>query len=310
MVTCRGRAHREGHSCPRIAELRHATLSVAQRLPENSGRAEQGFHRAEPDGIACRCVFRALHGNRDAVHDRLVLAPRVGDIDVPLLAADKPGVQLGYALVAKNDVVVDGAPQRNPFDEILAASGALVDGHGDVSAYGEARLELPRAEGRSYGAELAVTRSASERLNGWLSYTLAHAEARAADDTTFTPQFDVRHVLNLVLAYAWGAGFESGLRLHFRSGKPAVNTIFDFARGRLDRVETRLPSFLRLDLNFAYHWATRWGALWITLQWLNVNAAREATKRDCRFDGSLALRCSIDYQPAVLLPNAGIRAAF
>lgn len=173
-----------------------------------------------------------------------------------------------------------------------------------------ARGGLPRGSGHSYGGEFLLRRRGAERLNGWLSYSLSRARATAADGTPFVPQFDVRHVLNLVLAYRWGAGLESGLRLHFRSGKPAVNTVFDFAQGHLDRLQSRLPAFVRLDLNLAYHWATSWGGLWVMLQWLNVNMAREATKRDCRFDGSLVVHCDVDYQPAVTLPNAGLRAEF
>lgn len=173
-----------------------------------------------------------------------------------------------------------------------------------------ARNGLPRGAGRAYGLELWLSRSAGSGLRGWLSYTLSHAAATAADGTTFVPQFDVRHVLNLVLAQPLGAGLESGLRLHFRSGKPASNTVFDFARGNLQRLQTRLPGFLRLDLSLAYHHAMRWGGLWITLQFLNVTFAREATKRDCRFDEALAVRCELDYQPAVVLPNVGVRASF
>jgi hypothetical protein len=169
---------------------------------------------------------------------------------------------------------------------------------------------LPRGSGSAYGAEFMLRRSLRHRLSGWASYTLAWAQARAADGNDFIPQFDVRHLLNVVMTYRWGDGFDGGVRLHYRSGKPAVNTIFDFAQGRLERLHARLPPFLRVDLNAGYRWATSWGALWITLQWLNVGFARETTKRDCRFDSSLNLRCEVDYQPAIVLPNAGIRAEF
>ena len=102
----------------------------------------------------------------------------------------------------------------------------------------------------------------------------------------------------------------AALRLHYRSGKPAVNTIYDFTAGHFDRVDTRLPPFVRLDLNLAYHWPTSWGRLWLMLQWMNVTFSREATKRDCRLSTSLDVACRVDYQPAIVLPNAGVRAEF
>ncbi|MGD8861024.1 MAG: TonB-dependent receptor [Myxococcales bacterium] len=173
-----------------------------------------------------------------------------------------------------------------------------------------ARSGLPRGDGHSYGAELRLQRALTERLGGWLNYTLAGADARASDGTAFTPQFDVRHVLDAVLTYDWGDGFESGLRLHYRSGKPAVNTIFDFVAGEFDRVESRLPPFFRADVQLTYGFDTRAARFELTLQWLNLTFSREATKRDCVLTAELDVSCRADLQPAIVLPNAGLRAWF
>jgi hypothetical protein len=172
------------------------------------------------------------------------------------------------------------------------------------------RQGLPRGDGHAYGAEILLRRDLSERLTGWLSYTLGWADARAADGTAFAPQFDVRHQLNLVLRYDWGGGFVSGSRIYYRSGKPASNTIYDFVEARFQRVETRLPAFFRADLSFSYRWATSFGHMAAMLQWLNLTFSREATKRDCRLDDQLRVVCAFGYQPAIVLPNAGVRAEF
>lgn len=166
---------------------------------------------------------------------------------------------------------------------------------------------LPRGDGRAYGAEVRLSRALEERLTGWLSYTLAWADARAADGTRFVPQFDVRQSADLVLSFDWGGGLESGARLHYRSGKPAVNTIFAFGQDRFERIDTRLPDFLRADLNLTYGFATSVGEVELLLSWANLTFAREATKRDCFLLGGLQVRCQIDYQPAIVLPNAGLR---
>jgi len=166
---------------------------------------------------------------------------------------------------------------------------------------------LPRGSGSARGLELKLTRELSQRLAGWLSYTLAWADARAADGTRFVPQFDVRHHADLVLTWNWGAGFETGMRVHYRSGKPAVNTIFDFTQGRLERVESRLPDFLRADVQLTYGFAASFGHVELLLSWANVTFAREATKRDCFLQPNLQVGCRVDYQPAIVLPNAGVR---
>jgi len=167
---------------------------------------------------------------------------------------------------------------------------------------------LPRGDGQAYGAELLLRRSLLERMSGWISYTLAWGEATAGDGTEFVPQYDVRHVLNAVLTQDWGAGFSSGVRLHYRSGKPAVNTVFDFTEFTFDRLHTRLPPFFRADVTFAYQWPVSFGKLALSLQFLNVTFSREATKRDCGLSTNLRVVCEIDYQPAIVLPNVGLRA--
>ena len=167
---------------------------------------------------------------------------------------------------------------------------------------------LPRGDGRAYGVELLVRRSLTERFSGWLSYTLAWGEATAGDGTEFVPQYDVRHVLNAVLTQNWGAGWSSGLRLHYRSGKPAVNTVFDFSDFSFERLHIRLPPFFRADVTVAYQWPVSFGTLALSFQFLNATLSREATKRDCSLADGVNVSCQIDYQPAIFLPNLGLRA--
>ncbi len=169
---------------------------------------------------------------------------------------------------------------------------------------------LPRGRGRAYGMEVLLRRELSERFAGWLGYTLAFADAEAQDHTRFVPQADVRHVLNAVLTQDWGAGFHSGARLHYRSGKPAVNTFFDFTQYAFHRTHERLPPFFRLDLQLSRAFEVSFGRLVASLELQNATFSREATKRDCRLDAALEVVCEIDYVPAIVLPNAGLRAEF
>lgn len=174
---------------------------------------------------------------------------------------------------------------------------------------------LPTADGETYGWELFVKRELTERVAGFISYTLGFADATARDGTDFTPQSDVRHVANAVLRFDLGHGFALGVRGHYRSGKVAVNTVFDAPRARFDRIEHRLPGFFRADLRGSYSWDVSFGRLEASLGVQNITASAEATNRDCVIDQNgdwtgeqLPILCSIDYQPAIILPNVGLRA--
>jgi hypothetical protein len=171
------------------------------------------------------------------------------------------------------------------------------------------RSGLPTADGESHGLELFLKRDLTRDLSGFLSYTLAFASATARDGTNFTPQSDVRHLLNAVLSYNLGAGFQFGLRLHMRTGKMAVNTIYDLASERFTRVEYRLPGFVRADAYASYGWRTSFGRMEASVGIQNFTFSREAINRDC-FAMNREVQCKVDYQPYIVLPNAGLRAEF
>jgi hypothetical protein len=165
---------------------------------------------------------------------------------------------------------------------------------------------LPRAQGENYGVELLLRPRWTRRLTGFATYTLGGANARAEDGTDFTPQADVRHLSNVVFGYDFGGGFRAGARLHYRSGKSAVNTFFNRITSRFEREELRLPDFFRADVYVSYAFQT-FAPTTITAGVQNVTFSREATKRDCQIAGTGVVLCEIDYQPAIVLPNVGLR---
>lgn len=172
---------------------------------------------------------------------------------------------------------------------------------------------LPTANGESYGLELFLKRDLTQQLSGFVSYTLGYANAIARDGTAFTPQADVRHLINAVLQYDFGHGFGLGLRLHYRTGKMAVNTTYNRTTFRFERIQQRLPGFLRLDMRLSYAFKVSFGRMEASLSLQNATFSQEATNRDCfdSFDpSSQGYRCEIDYQPFIVLPNVGLRADF
>jgi TonB dependent receptor len=184
--------------------------------------------------------------------------------------------------------------------EVIAATSRCTGGY-------------PRSKVWAYGLELFLRRSVGENLSGWIAYTLGWARAESDTGQHFRPQFDVRHVLNLVLQYKLGFGFATGARVTFRSGKIAS---YVFVRDPPLRYEQRLPGFFRADLNVSYGWQPSWGAVRVTIEWFNVTLSRESTDVVCRdgvgvgADPLKSTPCPIQYAPALFFPNLGVRAEF
>jgi outer membrane receptor for ferrienterochelin and colicin len=213
-----------------------------------------------------------------------------------------------YRDVVYLELILDCAGNTDP----QAAQGVLM-GRDEASICRGAGL--PTAQGVTQGLELFLKRELTETIAGFLSYTLSFADAIAADGTHFTPQADVRHMANAVMRWNLGAGFALGLRLHWRTGKMAVNTLFDAPTARFERAEARLPSFFRADVRLGYAWKTTFGVMEVSAAVQNITASSEATSRDCLVDpsgdwstGRVPVICTVHYQRAILLPNLGIRA--
>ncbi len=160
-----------------------------------------------------------------------------------------------------------------------------------------------RINGYSYGAELFLKRAATERVSGWISYTLAWSRVDRVASLPYTPTWDVRHVGNLVLQWNMGAGFSSGARWSIRSGKMHGDFLID-PTFRLARFEERLPWFTRLDLEVAYGWHPSWGRMRVSLEWFNATLSREPQDIVCA--GSPRV-CHTVYLPAIFFPNLGLR---
>jgi hypothetical protein len=179
--------------------------------------------------------------------------------------------------------------------DTLAQICATIDCHG---------AKLPsRIDGWSYGAELFIRRPITERLSGFLSYTLAWSAINNIAGMPYTPSWDVRHVANLVLQWKIGAGFSAGIRMFMRSGKMNGEFVID-PNLHLARDEQRLPWFVRLDADVAYTWSTFWGHMRFGLEWFNVTMAREPEELMC---GGVPRTCQTAYLPAIFFPNLSLR---
>jgi hypothetical protein len=100
---------------------------------------------------------------------------------------------------------------------------------------------LARREALSYGVELMARRALTERLHGWISYTLSKSTRAYGGGAIGPADWDQRHILNLVAGYRIGRNI-LGARVHFNTGRPEF-----LQSSNADRYQT-LPSYYQLDL--------------------------------------------------------------
>jgi Gram-negative bacterial TonB protein C-terminal/TonB-dependent Receptor Plug Domain len=168
--------------------------------------------------------------------------------------------------------------------------------------------------GRAYGLELFLRRNFSERLGGFVSYTLSRATYTQLTQTR-QAEFDRTHVLSVVLGYDLGRGFRLGGRTLFESGRryavacPTPNCgPGDPMAPRSFVSYGRFPNFVRLDVRFEKRWQLGAGR-WIsgTFEWFNATLAKEADGMSWNYVRGGLIRTD---RSALTLPSIGIEAGF
>jgi hypothetical protein len=153
-------------------------------------------------------------------------------------------------------------------------------------------------DGESYGMEVLLRRSLTNRLSGWLAYTLSKSDrlvgyyrARAASD------WDQRHILNLVLGYRLRGGWAVSGRVHYNTGRPYP--VYQKCTFRVDYM--RLPPFFQLDGRVDKKFVFDKFVLSAYLELVNSTLSREVfdKKREC--DDTLT-----DSGFQIVLPSLGV----
>jgi len=168
--------------------------------------------------------------------------------------------------------------------------------------------------GRSYGAEFFVRRNFSERLGGFISYTLSRTTYTHLTQT-YQAEFDRPHVLSLVLGYDLGNGFRLGARTLFESGRRYAVACPTPDCGPGDPLAPRpfvdmgrTHPFFRLDFRFEKRWQLA-GGRWIsgTFEWFNATLSKEADF--VSWDPVHGGLVTTDRSP-LTLPSIGVEAGF
>ncbi len=183
------------------------------------------------------------------------------------------------------------------------------------------------ADGKSYGLELLLQRPFDIGVSTLVSYTLGFSDLTGTalllgmplQTFDYTPSYDVRHVMNGVLAWQAKFGLIISARVFARSGR-AEGWLWLDEFGVVQQYVQRVPWFVRLDAQIAYEWARPGRRLRIALEWINITRARDAQQIDssdptappeCRFRfGAPSEPCPLTFTDAIWFPNLSFRAVF
>ena len=155
-----------------------------------------------------------------------------------------------------------------------------------------------RTMGASYGLELYLKKRLTDRLGGFVSYTLSRS-TRKYGEREYVASFDRTHVLNAAVGYDLGKRWRAGTRVTFYTGLPK-------APDPDDPGSTRLPPFFRLDLRLEKRWNLR-GHSWISLvgEWMNATLSKEAVSTTCTLAG-----CQAQTVGPITIPSIGVEGGF
>jgi len=230
-----------------------------------------------------------------------------------------------------------GVAHQEPTEEVFVPaklptlSGASVDGY-QLSEALEARIATSMrvrmtafasrlvarnvsAEARTEGLELFAQRDFTERLGGFLAYTLARTDATAGT-VTARASWDRRSLVSAVLGYDLGRGWRAGARFFFESGRPYVATCPDptcaplppgAAPDRVYAATGTLPPFYRLDARLEKRWEFAGGA-WLSFTAEGFNVLDKSEPTGATFVAPVGL-VTTNRSP-IILPSVGLEGGF
>jgi hypothetical protein len=153
-----------------------------------------------------------------------------------------------------------------------------------------------RTLGAAYGLELYLRRKLTDRLGGFLSYTLSRS-TRSYQNRKYIASFDRTHVANVALAFDLGRHFRAGTRVVFYTGLPQAPN---------PEGSTRLPAFFRLDLRLEKRWQlSRSAWLSVVAEWMNTTLRKEAVSTRCTLSG-----CEAQTVGPISIPSLGLEGGF
>jgi len=121
-----------------------------------------------------------------------------------------------------------------------------------------------RGIGRAFGMEILLKRELTEKLYGWIAYTLSKSErASPYEPGGWRPfEFDQTHILTALAGYRLPHGWEAGVRMRYATGNPDTfnkGGIYDIDQDEYVPIPgtpygDRIPAFHQLDIRVDKNW--------------------------------------------------------
>jgi hypothetical protein len=160
--------------------------------------------------------------------------------------------------------------------------------------------ESDRVLARTYGLEVFLRRSLSERLGGFVSYTLSRS-TRSVGRLHGAASFDRTHVFNMAVAYDLGRAWRAGARTTIYTGIPG-----EVAYPRAVENPPRAPIFYRFDWRVEKRWRLGETGFWaLVFEVLNTTLNQETLEISC-----YAYGCATETIGPVTIPSIGVEASF
>ena len=157
---------------------------------------------------------------------------------------------------------------------------------------------LVKRDALSYGIEVLARRPLSQRLHGWLSYTLSNNLRSFGAGVVGPSDWDQRHILNLVAGYRIGRTTLGG-RFHLNTGRPYI--VYNVGGA----VFQRLPTFYQVDLRIDRRVAYDKFIFNFYIELVNATLSRQVVSVRETFDGQFE-----EDSFRIVLPSIGVRGEF
>jgi hypothetical protein len=157
---------------------------------------------------------------------------------------------------------------------------------------------LVKRDALSYGIEVLARRPVSQRLHGWLSYTLSNNLRSFGAGVVGPSDWDQRHILNLVAGYRIGRTTLGG-RFHLNTGRPFI--VYNVGGS----VVQRLPTFYQVDLRIDRRVIYDKFIFNFYIELVNATLSRQVVGVTETYDGQFR-----EDSFRIVLPSIGVRGEF
>jgi TonB family protein len=258
-----------------------------------------------------RLSVRLPVGDRVRVLDAVGLAHQAPGFALPVPGVSIGGLQGGLqrsfqvsgGVEADLPLGITGSATLfyNAFFNLSDPFSTATDGAAAAPSVPSLEVLNHRSLGSGVGMEIYLRRKLTERLGGFVAYTLSRS-TRHVGRESFAAQFDRTHVLQAALSWDIGRGLRVGSRVVFYTGTPIEP--FYVASNLAAAGMHRLPPFFRLDARAEKRWtlgARGWISLVIEVQ--NATLSKEPNGVQC--NSGLA-SCEVGYLGPITLPSLGV----